>query len=68
MITFSRRFYVLRASTLDASRRDATRPRTSKRLSRFRPVPSSAFQRSSTANLSALASPTHVNRSNSHLQ
>ena len=68
MITFSRRFHVQRASTLDASRRDATRPRTSKRLSRFCPAQFSAFQRSSTANLGALAIPRHLSRPNRHLQ
>ena len=68
MITFSRRFHVQRSSTLDASRRDATRPRTSKRLSRLCPAQFSAFQRCSTANVSALADPRYLSRSKSHLQ
>ena len=68
MITFSRRYHVQRSSTLDASRRDATRPRTSKRLSRLCPALFSVFQRFSTANVSALAGPRHLSRPNSYLQ
>ena len=68
MITFSRRFHVQRSSTLDASRREATRPRTSKRLSRLCPAPFSAFQRRSAANVSALTDPRYSSRSYSRLQ